>query len=211
MTSRRPSFGEFGVTVAPLGMGDRVVVAVHGEVDMLTAPVLDSLLQAVTDKGYVRVVLDLGGLEFIDAAGLRVIAEVSSRLRPPAGLTIRALPARARRVFDLSGMTGLVAIERASPAEGSVVGALAATGGGMTADLVEVLGERLRRAFGSQQVVAEARGVLMERLGVSADVSEAMLAQAALDAGRPVVEQAAAVVASVVGVPLPAWQEPRRG
>lgn len=52
---------------------DRVVLELHGELDLLSAPQLQEQLdRALTDERGI-VVLDLHGLQFVDSAGLRVI------------------------------------------------------------------------------------------------------------------------------------------
>jgi anti-sigma B factor antagonist len=55
---------------------DRVILALVGELDMASAPLLQSAFEgAALDTGEL-VVLDLNGLEFIDSTGLRVILAV---------------------------------------------------------------------------------------------------------------------------------------
>lgn len=63
------------------GFGDeQAVLAVHGEVDHLSAPQLGVFFDAVTASGYPSVVLDLTGMDSIDAAGLTVIVSAVSSL-----------------------------------------------------------------------------------------------------------------------------------
>jgi len=52
---------------------DRVVLSLHGELDLLGAPLLQQRIEQ-TDLGERPIlVLDLGDLQFVDSAGLRVI------------------------------------------------------------------------------------------------------------------------------------------
>jgi anti-anti-sigma factor len=91
-----------------------VVVSVRGEVDLVTAPGLRALINVFADAGHTDVVLDLGALDFMDAAGLRVIATASARLRPDGGaLAIRSPSSMVRKILDLTGMLDLV--ESGSP------------------------------------------------------------------------------------------------
>ena len=86
-----------------------VVVGVRGELDPLTAPGLRALINALADAGHTDVVLDLVTLEFMDAAGLGVIAAASARFRLDGGaLTIRSPSSMVRRILDLTGMLDLV-------------------------------------------------------------------------------------------------------
>ena len=92
-----------------------VVVGVRGELDLLTAPGLGALIHALADAGHTEIVLDLVTLDFIDAAGLGVIAAASARLRPDGGaLTIRSPSATVRRILGITGLLDLV--ESGAPA-----------------------------------------------------------------------------------------------
>jgi anti-anti-sigma factor len=83
-----------------------VVVGVRGEVDLMSAPRLGAALRAVIDQGHPSVVLDLGECDFMDAAGLRVIAGAARglRLRHGRRLTIRSVSPTTRRILGISGL-----------------------------------------------------------------------------------------------------------
>jgi anti-sigma B factor antagonist len=57
------------------------VVRVTGELDLLTTPLLETRLQDSIDKGPSHLVVDLGGVTFVGAAGLRclVLAQQAAR------------------------------------------------------------------------------------------------------------------------------------
>ncbi|MHB1988987.1 MAG: anti-sigma factor antagonist [Acidimicrobiales bacterium] len=94
-------------------LGNQVVLGVEGEVDLMTAPELAALLDAAIDRRQGSVVLDLGGVSFMDASGLRVIAEAIGRLGlRDEMLTIRSASANVARILDLVGLAGLVQIQR---------------------------------------------------------------------------------------------------
>ncbi|MEO5680824.1 MAG: GAF domain-containing protein [Acidimicrobiales bacterium] len=98
----------------PFGLSTRyslhqVVVAVRGEVDLLTAPALAGLTGALVEDGDVDVVLDLDGLDFLGAAGLGVIAGLVARLDLAGrALTIRSPSSQVRRILDMVRMASLV-------------------------------------------------------------------------------------------------------
>ena len=93
---------------------ERVVVAVRGELDVLTEAVLAGALAATVDDGHRDIVVDMGGVTFLGAAGLGVLARVSRRLSEIGGtITVRSASGRIRRVFDIAGMSDLV-VEAAS-------------------------------------------------------------------------------------------------
>ena len=93
-----------------------VIVGVRGELDLLTAPGLTAMINALDDAGHSDVVVDLLTLDFMDAAGLRVMAAGSARLRRSGGsLTIRSPSSMVRRILDLTGMLDLVESDAADP------------------------------------------------------------------------------------------------
>ena len=83
-----------------------VVVEVIGEVDAATAPALRSALEGVIDEqGNLSVRLELGGMTFIDSAGLIVLLGASTRLRGRNGSLILANPnPSARRALEEAGL-----------------------------------------------------------------------------------------------------------
>ncbi|MFT7838836.1 anti-sigma factor antagonist [Saccharothrix sp. BKS2] len=70
-----PRAGQIGIAVRGAGEGV-VVVAVSGEIDMLTAPQLRADVLPRLDAGD-TVVLDLSGVSFLGSAGLAVLVEAS--------------------------------------------------------------------------------------------------------------------------------------
>lgn len=100
-------------------METQVVLSVRGEVDMNTAPELGALVDAVIGQGYQSVVLDMAELAFMDASGLRVIADGASRLRPSGGeVVLRSPPPIVQRILDITRLTEVVRLEP-EPVEGS--------------------------------------------------------------------------------------------
>jgi anti-sigma B factor antagonist len=113
------SFGEVGVTLD--FTGSQVVIGVRGELDLLTAPDLGAVLDAVVDRGHPYVVVDLREVAFVDCFGLGVIAATSTRLRPAGGLLVlRSTPPSTRRILDITGVSDLVQFERSDPASASL-------------------------------------------------------------------------------------------
>ena len=91
--------------------GGVVRLAVAGEIDAVTAPLLAARLAEVSVEGVAEVVLDFSGLEFIDSSGLSVLVVAHRRLRNAgAALVIEAPPSTARRVFAIAGLDRLLTI-----------------------------------------------------------------------------------------------------
>ena len=110
--ARRGDDTSLYVEVALDAEGETAVLSVHGEVDAFTAPLLDKIVTAVIDHGAVRLVIDGSGVEFMDAAGLRVVVSTANRLRPDgAVLVIRAPSAPVIRLLEMSGVVTVVGID----------------------------------------------------------------------------------------------------
>jgi anti-sigma B factor antagonist len=60
---------------------DRIVLRLHGELDLSSAPLLQSEIESAGADGATLVVLDLDDLEFIDSTGLRIILAAHERSR----------------------------------------------------------------------------------------------------------------------------------
>jgi anti-sigma B factor antagonist len=86
--------------------GDAVTVTVDGEVDVATAPALRDELYRLIDRGTKRIVVDLGGMDFIDSTGLGVFVGALKRSREGGGeLELRSLKPAARKIFDITGLS----------------------------------------------------------------------------------------------------------
>ncbi|GAA4094956.1 anti-sigma factor antagonist [Nonomuraea sp. NPDC050663] len=86
-------------------MGDAVVVAVEGELDLFTAPFLrDEVRDAIKQDG-ARLVLDLQQLSFMDSSGLSVLIE-AWRLATGegGGVSLAAPQAPVARILRTTGL-----------------------------------------------------------------------------------------------------------
>jgi anti-anti-sigma factor len=112
--------------------GHRVAVTVDGEVDARTAPSLVGVLAAMIGVGHRDLVVDFGGVTFIDAAGVSVLTTAAD-LATSAGstVTLRSVPAAARWILDITRVSDLFEFETAAPAR-SESGAAEAAGDQLT-------------------------------------------------------------------------------
>lgn len=139
-----------GFEISTSFVGDRVVLAVRGEIDLVTAAELVAVMDAMIDEAHRSVVLDLAGLESMDVAGVGVIARGARRLNPLGGaLTVRSPPVTVRRLLDLSGLTSEIRLERPEPESGRVgpeqhVGPSLVTDNAEGAPVVDDLPQHLR-------------------------------------------------------------------
>jgi anti-sigma B factor antagonist len=84
-----------------------------GSLDMATLPVLERQLQELRDAGFPRLIIDLGGLSFMDSNGVRFALKWrATALRD--GFQISFAPGRpaVHRVFELAGVTDHVPFVR---------------------------------------------------------------------------------------------------
>jgi anti-sigma B factor antagonist len=58
---------------------DRVVLCLHGELDLASAPLLAQEIENASDTPTAMVVLDLKDLRFIDSTGLRIVLAAHER------------------------------------------------------------------------------------------------------------------------------------
>lgn len=68
------------------------------------------------EGGHLDIALDLAELDFMDASGLNIIAEATSRLRSAGGaLTIRSPSGMVRRMLDITDMSDLIEVRPPAP------------------------------------------------------------------------------------------------
>jgi anti-anti-sigma factor len=106
--------------------GAQSLVAVRGEIDLATAPLLEATIRAAIDQGCTQVLFDASGVAFMDCSGLRSILGAAERLGRDGGdLVIRSPSAHVIRLLGLTGVDAIVHIERPSSAPDSDDGLLA--------------------------------------------------------------------------------------
>jgi len=89
-----------------------VHIVVSGEIDMDNAAKVEhQILDAISNQ-LTGVTLDLGGLDYIDSAGLRVLFTLGTRLQTLqiAARILVATESPVRRMIDLSGLAGVIPV-----------------------------------------------------------------------------------------------------
>ena len=88
-----------------------VVVVVHGEVDIRTAPELRHCLAQVLDGEVKRIVLDLTDVEFLDSTALSVMVGAHKRLsKTGEPLVVVAATEPVQRVLSVTGLSRVFAV-----------------------------------------------------------------------------------------------------
>jgi anti-sigma B factor antagonist len=86
-------------------VGEDGVIVVRGEVDMAAGPLLDAAIGTQEHDG--PVVLDLGGVEFIDSSGLRSLLGASRRASARgSSVVLRDVSPEVGRLLDITGTAG---------------------------------------------------------------------------------------------------------
>lgn len=90
-------------------VGEVAVVAVAGQINSANAAEIEARLLEQIEQGERRCVLDLGKLDYISSAGLRVVLVLAKRLKENQGrLALCNLQPHVREVFDISGFLAIL-------------------------------------------------------------------------------------------------------
>jgi anti-anti-sigma factor len=98
---------DVGLTVRVEQEGEARVIRPVGELDLSNTQKLDAELRGAIKDGTSEVILDLGGLSFIDSSGLRLLVFATAMSRAN-GDRLRMLRGSApvERVIQLTGLDG---------------------------------------------------------------------------------------------------------
>lgn len=82
------------------------VIAPEGEIDMASVATLRSALTRAERSGRPEVVVDLGGVHFIDSTGLQALLSAHRRMTESGTCRLVLLPGRpaVQRVFEVCGL-----------------------------------------------------------------------------------------------------------
>lgn len=87
------------------------VLAVSGEIDVASAPRLREQLITLVNDQHHRIVVDLGGVDFIDSTGLGVLIGARKRVRAHDGdVVLVCTEPRITKVFEITGLDQLFLI-----------------------------------------------------------------------------------------------------
>jgi anti-anti-sigma factor len=80
------------------------VIRITGDIDRLSAPVLEKAFRVRLGAGNHRIILDLGGCSYIDSGGLAAIMIAVGELRDDGLLAIVAPGLSVRRLLEVVGL-----------------------------------------------------------------------------------------------------------
>jgi anti-sigma B factor antagonist len=116
-TGASPASGEGGSLAAPFRCditedGDGVVAVVQGELDLASAPEFTRRIQQVLTGPPASLTLDLTALTFIDSSGLGALCRIQEdAVAQETVLQLTGVPHHARRVLEITGLTGLFGLD----------------------------------------------------------------------------------------------------
>ncbi|OEU66796.1 MAG: anti-anti-sigma factor [Desulfovibrio sp. S3730MH75] len=80
------------------------IVRMEGRLDALTSPNFEDAVCKLIKAGEIRIVFDLGDLEYISSAGLRAILSTAKRLKAEEGaIAFANITGMISEVFEISG------------------------------------------------------------------------------------------------------------
>jgi anti-sigma B factor antagonist len=91
---------------APRRDGHTVALAVEGDLDLVTAPQLETALEEVPVEERGELVLDFSGVVFIDSTALRVLVSIQQSWHPNSPLGIVCENENVLRIFKIAGLEG---------------------------------------------------------------------------------------------------------
>lgn len=93
---------DFGVETIE-GDEPGVIIAVHGQADLHTAPQLREAMTNAIDGGATSLIVDLSGATFVDSMTLGVLLGAVKRLRPHGGkVAVVCVSPHIRRIFEIT-------------------------------------------------------------------------------------------------------------
>jgi anti-sigma B factor antagonist len=100
---------DFGVDTQTSGR--TVTLALSGELDLVSAPILDEALDRTYESGAELIIVDLRGLEFMDSTGLhRLVAAQHHLAERGRRLAVVRGGDQVHRLFELTGIGELLTI-----------------------------------------------------------------------------------------------------
>lgn len=97
--------------VITMNEGKNYTLKVQGRVDTITAPDLEKAIASIMEDAD-KIVLDLEKLEYVSSSGLRVLLSTHKMMMAKGGLTITNVNKSVMEVFDITGFSSALTIEK---------------------------------------------------------------------------------------------------
>ncbi len=89
---------------------DRLIIALEGRLDTLTAPQLDAEIQGKLD-GIKSLVFDFRKLDYISSAGLRILLIAQKIMNKQGSMVIKNASSDIKEIFEVTGFCDILTIE----------------------------------------------------------------------------------------------------
>ncbi|MFI8930830.1 anti-sigma factor antagonist [Streptomyces sp. NPDC053474] len=180
--------------------GDRLVVAVHGDLDLDTDQELRRELRSALTRSVRGVDVDLSGVAFCDCSGLNTLLTLRQQALDEAKtVAIRALSPAVERVFALTDALPLFTPEAdAEAGDSSTTDGSDDSENGLRVKVVQ-----LRRAMQTRGPIDTARGILMAVFALGEEEAWDVLVMTSQNTNVKLYLLAQRVVGSIKGAPLP--------
>jgi anti-sigma B factor antagonist len=110
------------ISVSRTTAGNVPIVAVKGEVDVYSAPALKDRISELIESGERTLIVDLGGVAFLDSTGLGALVEARTATTNAGGsMSVVCDQERILKLFTITGLDGVFTIH---PTIGDAVAAL---------------------------------------------------------------------------------------
>ena len=97
------------MTINKTRSGNSLTIAIEGRLDTTTAPQLEAELKASLD-GITELTIDLGTLEYISSAGLRVLLSTQKIMNKQGGMKVARANETVMEVFEVTGFSDILNI-----------------------------------------------------------------------------------------------------
>lgn len=93
----------------PTGSDDDAELRLTGDFDLYHAPGFSTFVMSKIQGGWKTLLLDLGGVQYLDSTGVGAIIRIAQALRKKgARLRVRGLAGTPRRVLEMSNILPLI-------------------------------------------------------------------------------------------------------
>ena len=90
--------------------GNELVLKLSGRLDTTTAPELETEVKS-NIEGIGSLIFDLGALEYISSAGLRVLLSSQKIMNKQGDMVVRNVSEEVKEIFEVTGFSDILTIE----------------------------------------------------------------------------------------------------
>lgn len=91
--------------------GDVVVVRVDGRLDAASSPQLEKQINSIIDAGHFKLLLNLGNVDYLSSAGMRLMLSVTKKLKHLEGkVVVCSMNDDVMEVIKMAGFTQVLEI-----------------------------------------------------------------------------------------------------